>query len=233
VFSLARRRLSEEKETGRLEAFSDGIFAFAMTLLVLGLRDPVTSGGNLLSGLVNEWPAFFAFFTSFFSVLVMWVNHHNMFTYIRRISTSFMFLNGFLMLTVTLTPFTTMLIADHITLGDASTAAEVYSGVFLLLGVIWNLCWRHASKGNRLLSSTLDENAFKNVNRDYNFGTLLYAVAFGLAFVNGLASVVLVLLLAGFWAFSASTRSLHPKDVAGQQRLVSGELASFVGNSLL
>jgi uncharacterized membrane protein len=206
---------SEEKETGRLEAFSDGIFAFAITLLVLGLKDPVKAVGqnqNLLNGLLGEWPAFFAFFTSFLSVLIMWVNHHNMFSYIRGVDTRFIFLNGFLLLTVTLNPFTTLLVAHHILDSNAKTAAGVYSGVFLFLAVAWNVLWRYASKEHRLLSGTVTDEHIKKMNRDYNLGLLLYVVAFALAFVNGLASIVAVLALAVFWATTASTRSLLGGD---------------------
>ena len=199
----------EEKETGRLEAFSDGIFAFAITLLVLGLRDPALTGGsNLVSGLVQEWPAFFAFFTSFLTILIMWVNHHNMFNYIRRIDTRFMFLNGFLLMAVTLTPFTTMLVGDHITGGDATTAAVVYSGVFVLLAVAWNFLWRHASNGHRLLSANVTDEHLRKVDRDYNLGLALYIIVFALAFVNGFAGILGVLLLAVFWAVTASSRTI-------------------------
>jgi uncharacterized membrane protein len=97
--SEERSKKSEEKETGRLESFSDGIFAFAITLLVLGLHDPVqAASSNLFKGLLNEWPEFFAFLTSFLTILIMWVNHHHMFNFIRWVDTRFMFLNGFLLL---------------------------------------------------------------------------------------------------------------------------------------
>ena len=204
-----RSRRFEEKETGRLEAFSDGIFAFAITLLVLGLRDPAQAvGSDLVKGLLDEWPAFFAFFTSFLTILIMWVNHHNMFNYIRKIDTPFMFLNGFLLMAVTLTPFTTSLVGDHITRSDASTAAVVYSGVFIILAVSWNFLWRHASKGHRLLSASVTDEHVRSVNRDYNLGLGLYILAFALAFVNGFVGILGILLLAVFWAITASSRTL-------------------------
>jgi uncharacterized membrane protein len=210
------KQSSEGKETGRLEAFSDGIFAFAITLLVLGLRDPVQTAGQsetLLSGLFVEWPTFLAYFTSFLSILVMWVNHHNMFSYIRGIDTRFLFLNGFLLLTVTLNPFTTLLVADHLLDKNAQTAAGVYSGVFFLLSVTWDALWRYASKDYRLLSSTVTEGDVKKLSRDFNLGTLLYIVAFALAFLSGLASFLAVLASAVFWATTASTRSLFGADL--------------------
>ena len=96
-----------ERETNRLEAFSDGVFAFAITLLVLGLHDPVSNGSSsLFQGLLSEWPTFFAFMTSFIAELIMWMNHHNMINYVRRIDREFMLLNGMLLFFITLTPFT-------------------------------------------------------------------------------------------------------------------------------
>src|SRR5271165_5958605 len=124
------------KETGRLETFSDGVFAFAITLLVLYLKDPTANGGgSLFQGLLNEWPAFFAFVTSFATILIMWVGHHEMFNAIGRIDRGFMFLNGLLLFFVTLTPFTTSLVANHIAGTDSRTAAAVYASSFLLLSL--------------------------------------------------------------------------------------------------
>ena len=198
----------EEKETGRLESFSDGIFAFAITLLVLGLHDPAQAvGDNLLKGLINEWPAFFAFFTSFLTILIMWVNHHDMFNFIRKTDTRFMFLNGFLLLTVTLNPFTTSLVADNLLDTNASTAAGVYAGVFVFLSIVWNLLWRYASSGHRLVTNVVSDANIKKVNRDFDMGTLLYGACFVLAFFSGIASVVAILLMAVFWAATAPARS--------------------------
>ncbi len=170
---------SRERDTARLEAFSDGVFAFAMTLLVLGLKDPtLDSGGPLLQGLVNEWPAFFAFVTSFATILVMWMNHHNLFNYIRRVGRAFMLLNGLLLLTVTLVPFTTSLVANHIALAGANTAAQVYTGEFFLLAVVFNVLWRYGSSRHRLLGRNVTNAQVRDITRQYHAGPTSYAVAF-------------------------------------------------------
>ena len=206
----------EEKETGRLESFSDGLFAFAITLLVLNLRDPVEgASGALFSGLISEWPAFFAFFTSFFTILIMWVNHHHMMDSIRRIDTRFMFLNGVLLLTVVLNPFTTMLVADHLLDSNASTAVGVYAGTFVFLSLVWNVVWRYASKGHRLISSVVSDEIIAKTNRDFNYGTLLYGVAFLLSFITAIGSILTILGLAVFWAASAPSRSLVERKTQG------------------
>ena len=92
-----------EKETGRLEAFSDGVFAIAITLLALELKVPHSETGQItaatvMSGLAHQWPSYFAFITSFFTVLVMWVHHHAMFRLVRRVDVTLLFANGFLLM---------------------------------------------------------------------------------------------------------------------------------------
>src|SRR5467141_5461564 len=133
--NLESRESPEERETARMEAFSDGVFAFAITLLVLYLRDPVHDGLSLFEGLRSDWASFFALVTSFVTVLIMWMNHHNMFNYIRRTDRRFMLLNGLLLLFVVLTPYTTSLVADHIQLPDAGVAAAAYAGTFFAVAL--------------------------------------------------------------------------------------------------
>ena len=194
-----------ERETDRLEAFSDGVFAFAITLLALELKDPTLSGGGpLFSGLVNQWPAFFAFATSFSTVLVMWMNHHNMFNYIKRIDREFMLLNGLLLAFVTLTPFTTSLVANHILSSDHNIAAAVYSGAFFFLSVAWNVLWHHASSEHRLLGKEVTESEVRGITWQYRLSPILYGLAIILSPVNGLGGVMLVLLLAASYALRPS-----------------------------
>jgi uncharacterized membrane protein len=195
----------EEKETGRLEAFSDGVFAFAITLLVLNLKDPTSGGATpLLQGLLEEWSTFLALVTSFMTILIMWVNHHNMFNWIKRVDTQFLFLNGFLLFFVVLTPFTTSLVANHVLSADAGVAAAVYSGSFLFIAIAWNLLWRHASDHNRLLGKEVPQAQIESVNRSYYVGPAFYVVALVAAFFSGLASLIVILLVAAFYAVSAS-----------------------------
>src|SRR5215471_9857268 len=136
----------DQRETARTEAFSDGVIAFAITLLVLNLKDPLLdpalSQKSLFQGLLTQWPAFFAFVTSFATILIMWVNHHNMFSFIRKVDTTLLFLNGLLLFFIVLTAFTTLLIADHVRgisqTVEGETAAAVYSGNAVILGLVWS-----------------------------------------------------------------------------------------------
>jgi len=199
-----------------MEAFSDGVFAFAMTLLVLGLRDPtIGSTGSLLQGLFGEWPAFLAFGISFTTILVMWMNHHNLFTYINRIDGPFMLLNGLLLLATTLIPFTTSLVADHIQSADSGTAAEVYSGTFLFVALAWNLLWQYAIRHPGVLASTVSEEEIITTTRQFIFGPMLYVVAFIVAFFSGIASLAINLIVLAVYTFFAAItttggRSIQP-----------------------
>ncbi len=195
----------EERETTRLETFSDGIFAFAMTLLVLGLYDPITRGySNLLQGLINEWPSFLALSTSFLTILVMWMNHHNMFLYVKKINRRFMFLNGLLLLFITLTPFTTLLVSEHLLTSNAMTAAALYAGTFFMLSVVWNVLWHHAADHYRLLGKGISEAYVTRIKHQYSVGPFLYGVAFLVAFVSGVATLILVILVAAYYGVTAT-----------------------------
>src|SRR5579872_4040697 len=91
-----------DKETGRVEAFSDGVFAIAITLLVLDLKIPSASpSARLADQLAKQWPAYLAFLISFSFIGIMWINHHSLFTYIRRIDHALLILNGSLLMGVT------------------------------------------------------------------------------------------------------------------------------------
>ena len=196
---VARRRT-----TARTEAFSDGVFAFAITLLVLNLRDPSTSGVSLSQGLINEWQSFFALVTSFITILVMWLNHHNMFSHIDRVDRRLMLRNGILLLFVVLTPFTTSIVAGHMTLPDAGTAAVVYSGNFLFIAIAWNVLWRYCAKGRRLLREDVTDAEARTITQQYLVAPLGSVVALAISLISGLASVTVVLAIAAFYAITGS-----------------------------
>jgi uncharacterized membrane protein len=199
--------ISAEKETGRLEAFSDGVFAIAITLLVLEIKVPHMEGESpvgLLTLLIKQWPSYLAFFLSFITILVMWVNHHILFTYIKRVDKRFLFLNGLLLLFVTFVPFPTALLAEYIQHPEAKVAAVVYSGTYLCIALAFNLLWRYASNGYRLLGKNVDRALVVSINRQYLLGPPAYLFAFFLAFINVAASVGFSMLLALYFVFTGS-----------------------------
>lgn len=210
-------RVIEEKETGRVEAFSDGVFAIAITLLVLDLKVPraesLPVGVGLWEYLVGQWPVFLAYMVSFCTILIMWTSHHRLFNHIRRIDSTFMYINGLLLLFVSVVPFPTSLLAEHIQHEYAHTAAAIYSGNSICIAIMFNLLWRYAAHNHRLLSRNADPVFVKGVNRQYWFGPPLYFLAFVLAFVNVIASVAICFALAVFFAMTGIlNRRLFGRD---------------------
>jgi uncharacterized membrane protein len=175
------------------------VFAIAITLLVLDLKVPPAP--PLLEGLIAEWPVFVAYVISFVFILIMWMNHHSMFQHIVRVDGVFLLLNGLLLLGITVVPFPTNLLAQYILTPDQSVAAAIYSGWFLVIAIFFNILWRYAATGGRLLSKDDHESGLADViTRRYRWGPVAYFAAFALAFVWAPGSLGLNLLLAIFYA---------------------------------
>lgn len=197
-------RMYEEKETGRVEGFSDHVFAIAMTLLVIEIKIPnpeQVAVKGLAQSLAALWPSYLAFLTSFVTILVIWVHHHWIFGLIKRIDHPFLYCNGLLLLFVAFVPFPTALMAEYSNHPEAKVAANLYTGTFLAISLAFDVLWRYASK--RLLSTNStgakkDEAA--QITKQYRFGPLLYFTTFGLSFVSEALSLTLCLLLAMFFA---------------------------------
>lgn len=205
---------TESKETGRIEAFSDGVIAIAITLLVLELKVPqlgeAATSADLWAALLDRWPSYAAFLVSFVTILIVWVNHHRLFSIIHRSDTRFLFLNGLLLLVVTVIPFPTALLAEYLEKPSATIACALYSGTFVLLALAFNGVWRYAARRNRLLADGVSGEQVAAISRNFFFGPFSYFVAFALAFVSVAASFGLCMLLALFWAvagFEPATRA--------------------------
>ena len=196
----------QDKETSRLEAFSDGVFAVAITLLVLNIKPPpdlvLTGGGSgFWKELGVQLPALLAFVTSFFTIGIMWINHHRLFNLIKRTDTGLLLFNLLLLLVIVFIPYPTALVAQQYALNPKMyDAALLYSGTNVFLAICFNLLWRYASYHNRLLGKDIDTRAVAAISRQYLGGPLLYLIAFGLAFISVPASILFLLLLALFFA---------------------------------
>ena len=198
--------MEEPKETGRIEAFSDGVFAVAITLLVLNLQPPKPLQVDLVTWLVQQWPAYLAFVTSFATIGVMWMNHHRLFTYITRSDSGLMGLNLLLLMLIVLVPFPTALLADYIAAPGPSfswaqhIAAAVFNWTYVVLALCFNILWRYSTKKNRLLGNHVDRDAVQGITKQYRWGPVCYLISFALAWLSVPASVVLNLLMAVYFA---------------------------------
>jgi uncharacterized membrane protein len=191
------------RETARLEAFSDGVIAIIITLLVFSIRVPdkaVVAEVGLLRALLDQWTMYLAFSASFFFILVMWINHHRLFTAIRRVDNNLMLLNGLLLFGMSLVPFPTAVMAEYLQHSEQTAAVVVYNGWFFVIALFFNALWRYAAHQNRLFSAATDPALVRFITRQYAFGPLLYLGAVLLAFVNPLISLGANIALAIYFA---------------------------------
>jgi len=200
------------KETTRTEAFSDGVFAIAITLLILDIKvPPIPEGFEALargeaSAILrrallapHQLASYVAYFMSFSVILVMWVNHHRIFTLLKKTDNAFLYWNGLLLMLISIVPFPTSLLADYFLTPAARIGALVYAGHGFFISLAFQGVWRHAIRNERLLlPGTKDEVA--RLTAQYRFGPLMYLVAFVLAFFSAWLSIGLCLLFAIFFS---------------------------------
>jgi len=193
-------------ETGRVEAFSDGVFAIAITLLILDVRVPAAPAGSLGVALVRQWPTYASFFISFAFIGIMWVNHHRLFNHIRKCDNRLLFLNLLLLLGVTVVSFPTALLANRYFIpGDRTVAAAVFNGTYFVIAIFFNVLWHHAVRAG-LLDSATHESA-DSISKQYALGPLAYLVCLGLTWISVPASIAANVVLAVFFAVPPKTRN--------------------------
>jgi uncharacterized membrane protein len=185
--------------TNRLEAFSDGVFAVAITLLVLEIDVP--GGENLWHGLKEEWPSFAAFAVSFWVIGIIWVNHHGVIDHLRRADRGLLYLNLLVLMTVVFIPFSTELFAVHLKSGaDEKVAAIVYSSSFLAMGISFGLLWTYVTSHREALGVSLTDEEVRSTKRSFLIGNPIYALAFAMSFVSPAAVLAIVALVAFYYA---------------------------------
>ena len=220
----------EAKETGRLEAFSDGIFAVAVTLLVLEIKIHTASQSDLGLWVLNQWPAFLAYFISFMTILVMWINHHAIFKLVQRTDHTFIVLNGILLLLITFVNYPTAVLAEHLQAparNDQTFVGAFYSATFVVISLAFQALWRYATYNRRLLSKKADPALVITIHKQYRFGPLFYVVAFALAFASVWASVAVNGGLAVYFAFTGQmTRASRKQKQASHEDTPEGDQPS-------
>ncbi len=194
----------------RLEAFCDGVYAIAITLLVLDIRVPgedVVRSGGLWHALGGQWPSYGAYVLSFAIIGIMWANHRNICRYIARADHTFVMLNIALLMCTAFLPFPTAVLARYLpSPADRPAATVFYGGTLTVTAVFFNMLWRYAASGRRLLRSDAEQHLVDGVTREYNFGPPLYAVATLVAWLNVWASLAIHALLAGLYLLPSRSR---------------------------
>lgn len=202
-----------EKETGRIEGFSDGVFAIAITLLVLDLHVPeensIHNGSDLIIFLKNQWTAFLAFILSFFSIFIMWINHHKIFKQIYRRNSAITYANGLILFLVCAVSYPTALLARYFDGEASSFVVAIYTGIFVLINMSYNLLWYHASKNKELLRPGITDVAIKKIHNNYLYGLPIYLIALAISFWIPGISLIIILGLWIYWAVSSGKIEMH------------------------
>jgi len=193
-----------ESGTTRLETFSDGVFAIAATLLVLEIGIDTAHEHDLGQALLDLWPSYLAYVTSFITIGIIWINHHFCVETVGRVDRPLMFINLLLLLTISFLPFPTRLVAEHLQKGGERPAVYAYATTLVLMAVIFNGWWRYASGGRRLIAEHVPEARVRSISRAFNPGPPIYIATLLVAFVSPLASVLLTLAIAAFYLPSAA-----------------------------
>ncbi|MGZ4767681.1 MAG: TMEM175 family protein [Ilumatobacteraceae bacterium] len=198
----------------RVEAVSDGIFAIAITLLVLTISEP-DDYSHLASQLAHRWPSLAAYVVSFAIIGIMWFNHHSVFGYLETIDATFFYLNLFLLMTVAFLPYPTGVLGKALLEGNgARTAAIVYSVTMTVNAVAWGALWIYASSKRRLLKSTFPESQRRTATLAFTLGGVVYALSVGVAFVNAYACLAFHAILALYYACDPISRRANRQVAA-------------------
>jgi uncharacterized membrane protein len=186
-------------EKSRVEAFSDGVFAIAITLLVLVFLEKHFEEGHLGSELTALWPTYLAYVLTFFTIGITWVNHHAIFRHLNGVDRTLLYLNVALLVPIVFLPFPTELLARFIRTDDARAAALLYGCTMTVMALVFNALWHYAAWGRRLLASDVDAREVSGITRSYAIGPVTYGSATLLALASPAASAVAYGVIALFY----------------------------------
>lgn len=195
-------------EKGRLEAFSDGVLAIAITLLVLEIKVPVPVGGglNLPGELAAQWPSYVGYVVSFATIGVVWINHHATLHRVQTVDHTLIILNLVLLMTTCVIPWTTALLAGYLSQPHgARLAAVIYAGSFLVLTGSFYLLQRYVLFGRgRLIGGQVDTATRTRVERRNRLGLLPYALATAVGIYSAYVTLAICALIAVYYALPST-----------------------------
>ena len=199
-------------DRSRLEAFSDGVFAVAITLLAIGIGVKGPGHGTLTFQIGNLWPALFAYVVSFFMIGIIWVNHHVLVRSIVMVDRTLLFLNLVLLLFVVLIPFATNTVAQYglARNPDARVSVAVYAAVFFGMSIGFSAIFEWTLHGVRV-SRPLPPEQHWPARIRFVIGGLVYVIASGVALINAVAGFALIALVAVYYVVER-TPSSSPAD---------------------
>jgi len=191
-----------DKETTRIEAFSDGIFCVAITLLAIEIgidAKNTSSGHDLALALWQLWPKFLAYAVSFVNVLLAWVGHHSLFRRIRTSDNFVMIANGVLLMVLALVPFPTKTLGLSISTPSFQVAVVLYTAYFVAVSCCYRLLWYTASRDRHLLVKGITETEIRSITRAENIGLVSNAAIMVIAIINPWAGLSLSFVMWIYW----------------------------------
>lgn len=192
-----------ENRLSRLETFSDGVFAIAITLLILEIKvppaDSVHSVNELWQALRNLWPSYFALILSFGFIIISWINHHLIFESIEKSTPALVYANGFLLLNITFLPFPTALLAEYIATDYLQAAVVFYCFSYVVQNISWNILFVAVNKSKILKKDPVINAVYNRSRKSALYGFAIYSCVTILAYWFPAIALVLNTLLWFLW----------------------------------
>jgi len=211
--------------TNRTEAFSDGVFAIAATLLVLELKIPHAEAGELLGALLERWPSYATYAVSFLTIGIIWVNHHAILDRVKRVDRPLLFINLVFLMVVAAIPFPTALLADYLREGhDERLAAAIYGGTMWMMGLAICAVWVYVVRGG-LLHQEVDRDLAQRSLRIFALGIPAYPLGIAASVLSaklGLAVYALIALFYMFDVFPSLQEGADEEQVDHKPRMPAG-----------
>lgn len=191
-----------QKETLRLETFSDGVFCIAITLLSIEIGVEMhgdVTNATLTHALLEKWPLYLAYVISFINILLAWIGHHSLFKLFLKSDSGIMLTNGILLMLVALVPFPTKTLGEFLLTGGFKTAVIFYTGYFVLISLAFRLLWYAASRKRENLVHDITEKQIRLTSRNENIGFICNSIIFGVAFINPWLALALSFAMWVYW----------------------------------
>lgn len=194
-------RKNRKKALARIESFSDSIFGFAITLLVLDLLQIPRAeiGVDFIHAFSTNWQHFFSFLVGFCTIMICWINHHHVFCYIVQYDGRFLWINGLLLLVVTFTPLPTSIFSEFL-LQENNTGLVLFGLTYFLISCIANSIWSYTYR-NGFLHKDENESYYKSILLLFRCAVLYTLLAFIVCFISSTISLVMYVVLFAVFAF--------------------------------
>jgi len=195
--SETKDSFNTEMTTSRLEAFSDGVFAIAITLLIIEIKVPsheTLKQESLMEYIIHHWPKYFAYVFAFINIGIYWVNHHYLFKFFKRTDHVFNLLNVFFLMTIAFVPYPAGILGEYIVEPEhRKSAISFFIFSMWLPAFAWLLIWLYASHEKRLTDERLSETFTKKLARLFFLSNVLYIISFLISLVNPVAGIAVSL----------------------------------------